>query len=83
MPSSRRAMAAGPDRDLEVVLAREPDGGRDPLRARRAGDDRRPTIVHEIVDELPATLAPSQPDERSQVAPLVRRVGIPARVGAS
>ena len=43
-----RAVAAGPDDDLEVVLAREADRGGDLLGARRSGDDRGPTIVDRV-----------------------------------
>ena len=41
-------MAAGTDRDLEVVLAREADRGGDLLGVRRSGDDRRPPIVDRV-----------------------------------
>jgi hypothetical protein len=47
-PEARRAVAAGSDRDLEVVVARKAHRRRDLLGARRAGDDRRPPIVDRV-----------------------------------
>ena len=43
-----RAVAAGLDRDLEVVLAREADRRGDLLGGRRAGDDRRSPVVDRV-----------------------------------
>ena len=43
-----RAVTAGSDRDLEVVLAREADRGGDLLGGRGAGDDRRAPIVDRV-----------------------------------
>ena len=56
-PEPGRAVAAGPDRDLEVVLAREADRGGDLLGARRAGDDRGPAIVDRVPQAAPVVVA--------------------------
>src|SRR3954451_2332998 len=43
-----RAMAAGADCELEVVLAREPNGGRDFVLRSRADDDCRAPVVDRV-----------------------------------
>ena len=45
---ARGAVAAGPDRDLEVMLAGESDGRGDLRRGRRADDGRGPSIVNRV-----------------------------------
>ena len=44
----RVAVPAGPDGDLQVVLAPEPDRGRDLVGARRADEHRRSPVVHRV-----------------------------------
>ena len=46
----RRAVAAGADSDLEIVLAPEPDRRRDVRDARRADEERGPPVEHRVPD---------------------------------